>query len=300
MAEKGISVYRFMAAGCNGCDVQFIECLVPRYKLGDLGVKVVFTPEEANVLAVTGGVNIKGKEELKKAYEKLRPPKLVVAVGNCAVTKEIFDKGYPMVGPPDQIIPVDFYIAGCPPRPQAIVTSIAKALGAKLEEKEDYWATPEDYRGKHEFDSEKCIGCGACAQICSSDAIELFDANGMRTVQVDYSHCTFCGFCQDECPEDALKLTGEYHLLFQDRKEPMITTDVELTKCSSCGTYFMPIHQLRRAVERTEEKVKEYKNFHNQLTQAMQICPNCRRKIDNTKKAKLLLGELTVKILEMQ
>jgi len=93
-----ISIYRFMSAGCNACDVQILECLVPRYKLAELGVEVVFTPEEANVLAVTGGINVKGMEELKKAYEKLKPPRLVVAVGNCAVSKGIFDKGYLMTG----------------------------------------------------------------------------------------------------------------------------------------------------------------------------------------------------------
>jgi len=62
MSEK-VSVYRFMSAGCNRCDVQILECLVLRYKLGELGVQVVFIPEEANVLAVTGGINVKGKEE---------------------------------------------------------------------------------------------------------------------------------------------------------------------------------------------------------------------------------------------
>jgi len=299
LAEKEISVYRFMSAGCNGCDVEILECLVPRYKLGELGVKVVFTPEEANVLAVTGGVNIKGRAFLKKAYELLKPPKLVVAVGNCAITKEIFDKGYPMVGPPDQIIPVHLYISGCPPRPQAIVTSIAKALGVTLEEKEDYWATPEDFRGKHEFDSEKCIGCGACAQVCSADAIELMDANGKRTVRVDYSHCTFCAFCQDECPEEAIKLTGEYHLLIKDRKkEPFVTVDVELLRCASCGSYFMPSRQLKRAIERVEEKVQEYKDFHGQIEQAMNICSNCRKKIENTRRAKALLYQLASKVLK--
>jgi ech hydrogenase subunit C len=298
MAENKISVYRFMAAGCNGCDVQILECLVPRYKLADLGVQVVFTPEEANVLAVTGGVNIKTLEELKKAYQALKPPKLVVAVGNCALTKEIFDKGYPMVGPPDQIIPVNFYISGCPPRPQAIVTSVAAALGAKLEEKEDYWATPEDYRGRHEFDSEKCIGCGACAQVCSSDAIELADNNGTRTVKVDYGHCSFCAFCQDECPEDAIKLTGEYHLVFTDRHKAMVTTDVDLQKCSVCGAYFMPQRQLKRALERTEEKVAAYTNHHGPLKQATGICLSCRRKISNIKNAKRLLSQLSTTALQ--
>jgi len=294
MSEK-ISVYRFMSAGCNGCDVQILECLVPRYKLGELGVEVVFTPEEANVLAVTGGINFKGKEELMKSYEKLKSPKLVVAVGNCAATKEIFDKGYPMVGPPDKIIPVNFYIAGCPPRPQAIVTAIAKALGATLEEKEGYWSTPEGFRGKHEFDSEKCIGCGACAQVCSSDAIEVLEKDGKRTIKVDYGHCSFCAFCQDECPTQAIKLTREYHLLTNDRSTENVTNEVDLLKCVSCGTYFIPPRQIDWAIERVGEKVGAYKEFSDDLKETMKLCSDCRREISAVRNAKRLLAQLSTK-----
>jgi len=294
MSEK-ISVYRFMSAGCNGCDVQILECLVPRYKLRGIGVEVVLTPEEANVLAVTGGINLKGKEELMKAYEKLKPPKLVLAVGNCAATKEIFDKGYPMVGPPDQIIPVSFYIAGCPPRPQAIVTAVAKVLGATLEEKEDYWASPQGFRGKHKFESEKCIGCGACAQVCSSDAIEVSEKDGRRVIKVDYSHCSFCGFCQDECPTQAIKLTQEYHLLTDSRNTANITNEVDLLKCVSCGTYFIPSSQIDWAIERIGEKVSTYKEFGDDLKESMKVCLNCRREVSAIRKAKRLLAQLSLK-----
>ncbi len=295
MSEK-ISVYRFMSAGCNGCDVEVLECLVPRYKLGELNVEVVFTPEEANVLAVTGGINVKGKEELRKAYEKLKPPKLVVAVGNCAVTKEIFDKGYPMVGPPDQIIPVNFYIPGCPPRPQAIVTAIAKVLGATLEEKEDYWSAPEGFRGKLEFESEKCMGCGACAQVCSSDAIDILEDDGRRIIKIDYGHCSFCAFCQDECPTQAIRLTQEYHLLTDDRNTTNVTNEVDLFKCTSCGTYFIPTKQIDWAIKRTVEKIGAYKELSGDLKEAMKVCPDCRRETSNIRNAKKLLAQLSSKV----
>lgn len=290
-----ISVYRFMSAGCNGCDVQILECLVPRYKLAELGVNVVFTPEEANVLAITGGVNFKGLEELMKTYEKLQPPKLVVAIGNCALTKEIFDKGYPMAGPPDQIVPVNYYISGCPPRPQAIVTAIAKALGANLEEKEEYWATPEDFRGKHEFDSAKCIGCGACAQVCSSDAIDLLEDQGKRIVKVDYGHCSFCAFCQDECPTKAIRLTREYHLLTDNRQTANVTTEVELARCSSCGEYFAPRRQLEWALDKIVEKVAGYREFKAVLKNAAGLCPVCRKELAKIRNAKAVLTRLSEK-----
>lgn len=291
-----ILVYRFMSAGCNGCDVQILECLIPKYKLRELGVEVVFTPEKANVLVVTGGINFKGKEELRNVYEKLKPPKLVVAVGNCAITKEIFDKGYPMTGPPDHIVPVNFYISGCPPRPQAIVTGVEKALGATLEEKENYYHTPEDFRGKHEFDSEKCMGCGACAQVCSSDAIDVLEKGRKRIIKVDYGHCSFCAFCQDECPTQAIKLTQEYHLLADNRGTMNITNGVDMFKCVSCGAYFIPSRQIDWAIERIGKKVDAYKEFSSDLREAIKVCPNCRREINAIRNAKRLLAHLSSKV----
>ena len=295
MAKKKIAIYRFMSAGCNGCDVQIFECLVSRYKLGDLGIEVVFTPEEANVLAITGSINVKGAEELKMAYRKLKPPKIVVAVGNCAATKGIFSEGYPIVGPPDRIVPVNFYIPGCPPRPQAIVSAIAKALGVPLDEKEDYWGVPEGFRGKHEFDAEKCIGCGACAQVCSSDAIEVIDEDDKRLVKINYARCTFCGFCQDECPTQAIRLTKEYHLSTDDKKTAYVMNEVEMLRCRTCGSYYVPSEQIRWAVERIMEKAAVYRDLRKELEDAMQICPECRRKIVNVENAKKLLTSLAIK-----
>ncbi|MEM2091881.1 MAG: 4Fe-4S binding protein [Candidatus Bathyarchaeia archaeon] len=289
-----ISVYRFLSAGCNGCDVEILECLVPRYKLADLGVEVVERPEEANVLILTGGVNIKGKEELLKIYEAINPPRIVIAVGNCALTKEIFDKGYPMAGPPDQLIPVNYYVPGCPPRPQAIVKAVADILGVKIEETEDYWLAPEGFRGKHEFDSEKCMGCGACAQICTADAIDVIDGPDKRIIRVNYGHCSFCAFCQDECPTQALRLTREYHLLTSDRQTARVANEVNLVGCSVCGGVFFPQKQIDWALKRiVEEKVPAYKDFSSDILSAMMICTKCRRDIGSIKRAKRLLANLS-------
>ncbi|MBS7606521.1 MAG: 4Fe-4S binding protein [Candidatus Bathyarchaeia archaeon] len=292
-----ISVYRFLSAGCNGCDVEILECLVPRYKLADLGIEVVERPEEANVLILTGGVNVKGKEELLKTYETINPPKIVIAVGNCALTKEIFDKGYPMVGPPDQIIPVNYYVPGCPPRPQAIVKAVADILGVKIEEKEDYWLAPEGFRGKHEFDREKCMGCGTCAQVCTADAIDVIDGPDKRIVRVNYGHCSFCAVCQDECPTQAIRLTREYHLVTNNRQTTMVSNEVDLLSCSVCGGTFIPEKQIDWALKRiTTEKVPAYSEFSNEILSAMKICMVCRRSIKNIREAKRLLTRLSEKV----
>ncbi len=292
MSNK-ISIYRFMSAGCNGCDVEIFECLVPRYKLGELNVEVVSSPEEANVLAITGGINVKGREELKASYEKIQPPKLVVAIGNCALTMEIFDGGYPMVGPPDRIVPVNLYVPGCPPRPQAIVSAIAKALDKTLSMEENYWDAPEGFRGLHEFDGEKCIGCGACAQVCSSKAIDIIDGNEKRLIKVNYGHCSFCAFCQDECPTEAIKLTKKYQMLTDNRNLTNITNEVQLISCSICGRRFMPEPQIEWAIKRVTEKVNVYEKFMDAVRRAMRICPDCRRETENIRDAKKLLLQLS-------
>ena len=295
MAGK-IKIYRFMSAGCNGCDVQILETLVPRYKLAHLNVEVVDTPEQASVLAVTGGVNVKGKALLEEAYNRLNAPRLVVAVGNCAATKDIFDKGYPMAGPPDQIIPVNYYINGCPPRPQAFVLGISRILGAEMDAKETYWHSPEGFRGRHRFHDEKCIGCGACAQVCSSEAIRIEEVKGVRVVRVDYGKCTFCAFCQDRCPTRAIELTQDYEMITADRRSSNTSQEVKLLRCTTCGKYHVPEAQVKWIQRRVKEEVPEYAEYLAELEDSMKVCDGCRRGIKHIKMAKKFLEQLSLAI----
>ncbi|MBD3205056.1 4Fe-4S dicluster domain-containing protein [Candidatus Bathyarchaeota archaeon] len=73
---------------------------------------------------------------------------------------------------------------------------------------------PEGLRGKHEFDPEKCIGCGLCARVCPSFAIELEGGPGPKCtgLKVDLGKCLFCQECENVCPRDAIRLTSEYEL----------------------------------------------------------------------------------------
>ncbi|MEM2897192.1 MAG: 4Fe-4S binding protein, partial [Candidatus Bathyarchaeia archaeon] len=73
-------------------------------------------------------------------------------------------------------------------------------------------------RGMHEFDGEKCTGCGACAAMCPNKSIRLIDDGGSRTVAIYLGRCMFCGLCQDVCPEEALRLTPKYELATKDQE----------------------------------------------------------------------------------
>lgn len=66
---------------------------------------------------------------------------------------------------------------------------------------------PEAYRGEHVLDTEKCKGCGLCADICSSKAIRMVETAEGKRPEIDASKCCYCGLCEDVCPANALRLT---------------------------------------------------------------------------------------------
>lgn len=95
------------------------------------GIKLVGTPRHADVLLVTGPVTRPMLERLKRVYEQTPDPKAVVVVGGCGSTSGVFYDSYNVVGPVDEVIPVDVYVPGCP-RPEAIIHGVVTAV-AKLE-----------------------------------------------------------------------------------------------------------------------------------------------------------------------
>lgn len=90
---------------------------------------LVGSVRHADVLLVNGSINKKDKPRLLEIYDQAPKPVLVVAIGACGCTGGIFAEGNTFAGPVDQIIPVDAYIPGCPPKPEAILAGIVKLLG---------------------------------------------------------------------------------------------------------------------------------------------------------------------------
>ncbi|MGA2819602.1 MAG: NADH-quinone oxidoreductase subunit B family protein [Anaerolineales bacterium] len=127
--KKSIWVYHANAGSCNGCDIEILDVLTPYYDCERFGIKLVHTPRHADALLVTGPVTRQVRERLLRLYDAVPDPKLVFAVGSCASGGGIWFDSYATCGGLDKVLPVNIYIPGCPPRPEAILYGVAEALG---------------------------------------------------------------------------------------------------------------------------------------------------------------------------
>ncbi len=126
---RSLQIREVDAGSCNGCDYEINALNNPFNDIERLGIHFVASPRHADMLLVTGPVSRNMEEALIKTYNAVPDPKLVVAAGACACSGGIFKGCYAAGKGIDTVIPVDVYIPGCPPRPQAILYGILEALG---------------------------------------------------------------------------------------------------------------------------------------------------------------------------
>ncbi len=121
-------VLHYNSGGCNGCDIEILDLLTPRYDVERLGILKEASPRHADILLCTGPVTRQSRDRLRRIYEQMPAPKWVVAVGTCAASGGVFRGSYNMLGGIDQVVPVDLYIPGCPPRPEVIIEGLTRLL----------------------------------------------------------------------------------------------------------------------------------------------------------------------------
>lgn len=125
---RALCIRHVDAGSCNGCELEIHALSNPIYNLEGLGIRFVASPRHADLLLVTGPVSRHMEVALRRTYEAMPDPKIVVALGDCGCTGGIFGESYASCGRVSRVIPVDVAVPGCPPSPTRILQGILTAL----------------------------------------------------------------------------------------------------------------------------------------------------------------------------
>ena len=125
---RALCIRHVDAGSCNGCELEIHALNNPYYNLEGAGIKFVASPRHADMLLVTGPVAVNMEEALKRTYDAMPDPKLVIAIGDCGACGGIFGENYASKGAVANVIPVHYTVAGCPPRPADILSAIVNIV----------------------------------------------------------------------------------------------------------------------------------------------------------------------------
>ena len=129
-ALRGSVQLRHVDAGsCNGCEIEIGSAFGPVYDADRYGARLVASPRHADALLVTGPVTRNMEAALTRTFEAVSEPRIVVAVGDCAIGAGEFAGGYGVRGAVAEVVPVDVQVPGCPPEPAAIVAALRGLTG---------------------------------------------------------------------------------------------------------------------------------------------------------------------------
>ena len=126
---RSLAIRQVDAGSCNGCEQEITALNNPVHDIERFGIHFVASPRHADMLLVTGPVTRNMELALHKTWAATPDPKVVIAVGACGISGGIFGINYASLGGVDEVIPVDVFIPGCPPRPEALLHGILLALG---------------------------------------------------------------------------------------------------------------------------------------------------------------------------
>ncbi len=135
----------FNSGACNACDIEVIAVLTPRFDVERFGILAQGSPRHADILIVTGPVTKKQAPRLRRIWDQMPEPKYVIAMGACGASGGVFKGLYHVVDGVENVIPVDVFVAGCPPRPDEIINAVVTCLGLL---KEDLAHGGKEWRAK--------------------------------------------------------------------------------------------------------------------------------------------------------
>ena len=126
--RRSLAIRHVDAGSCNGCEHELTVVTNPYYDLQRYGLGVVASPRHADVLLITGPITTRMHQAVLTAYEAMPEPRLVAALGNCALGCDILGTSDAVVGAVEEVLPVDVRIPGCPPTPEALATALLELV----------------------------------------------------------------------------------------------------------------------------------------------------------------------------
>lgn len=126
---RSLHIRHLDAGSCNGCDWEIAALLNPYHDVQRLGIDFVASPRHADLLLVTGIMTRNLEEAARRTYEAMPEPRLVVAVGACAISGGVFAGTYAGRDGIGEVLRVDVFVPGCPPRPEALIHGLLVAMG---------------------------------------------------------------------------------------------------------------------------------------------------------------------------
>ncbi len=128
MLARSLNVFHLAGSACNNCDIEILDAMTPKYDIERFGITLVGSIRHADLILLSGIFNKKAAVRARRLYEQAPKPVVVVAIGGCPCTGIIFRDSYNWDGPPGEYMPIDAYLPGCPPKPEAIIAAVMKVV----------------------------------------------------------------------------------------------------------------------------------------------------------------------------
>lgn len=123
--RRSLTIREVDTGSCNACEMEMNALANPIYDLERFGIHIAASPRHVDALVITGPVTVNMERPLKNAFKSTPDPKIVIALGDCAINCGMFNGSYAVSGPVERHIPVDVRIPGCPPRPAEILKALS-------------------------------------------------------------------------------------------------------------------------------------------------------------------------------
>ena len=130
-------LFHINAGSCNGCDIELVSVITPRYDAERLGFRLTGTPRQADIVVVSGPITLQTRDRLVRTLKQVPEPFCVVSIGSCPRSGNVFKGSYAIDGPLEKYVHVDVSVGGCAPKPEAIMAALAQAAEILAEKRKE-------------------------------------------------------------------------------------------------------------------------------------------------------------------